>query len=181
MSTKTKEQRGPSTAQLFRTAYNLLSQDVFNHVSASGFNDLRPAHGNVLERLTFANEARLSAMAVAAGMTAQSLGELVDDLERLGYVVRSEDPADRRAKLVRLTAKGERSTEAAAAAVAATERQLQRQLGASRYSSVRAIVMRIIEVNQSARAELRLPPTDRDASPRSSRQAAVLRRPGRRS
>jgi DNA-binding MarR family transcriptional regulator len=166
MSTKKKEQRSPSTAQLFRTAYNLLSQDVFNHVSASGFNDLRPAHGNVLERLTFANEARLSAMAVAAGMTAQSMGELVDDLERLGYVVRSEDPADRRAKLVRLTAKGKRSTEAAAEAVAAAERQLQRQLGASRYSSVRAIVTRVIEVNQSARAGMSVPTAHRRPSRR---------------
>src|SRR5258708_34026689 len=109
MSTSTpRNSRSPSTAQLFRIAYNLLSQDVFDHVSASGFADLRPAHGNVLERLTFTDEARLSAMAAAAGMTAQSMGELVDDLERRGYVKRSEDPADRRANLARRTAKARR-------------------------------------------------------------------------
>ena len=84
MSTKdAKAPEGPSTAQLFRTAYNLLSQAVFNHLAASGFGDLRPAHGNVLERLAV-DEARLSVMASKAGMTAQSMGELVDDLERRG-------------------------------------------------------------------------------------------------
>lgn len=147
-TTEPKVPRSPSTAQLFRTAYNLLSQDVFSHVSASGFTDLRPAHGNVLERLTFTDEARLSALAAAAGMTAQSMGELVDDLERRGYVKRSEDPADRRAKLVRLTAKGRRSTATAAEAVVAAERRLRKQLGPGDYASVRTIAMRIIEASQ---------------------------------
>jgi DNA-binding MarR family transcriptional regulator len=35
------------------------------------------------------------------------MGELVDDLERLGYVERRADPGDGRAKLVMLTTKGE--------------------------------------------------------------------------
>lgn len=149
MSTKSRERRSPSTAQLFRIAYNLLSKDVFSHVSASGFTDLRPSHGNVLEHLTFSDEARLSAMATAAGMTAQSLGELVDDLERRGYVEKREDPADRRAKLVRLTAKGRGSVRAAAEATAAAERNLRRQLGSSDYLRMRAIAMRIAGSDES--------------------------------
>lgn len=154
--------RNPSTAQLFRIAYNLLSQDVFDHVLASGFADLRPAHGNVLERLTFTDQDRLSAMARAAGMTAQSLGELVDDLERRGYVVRSEDPADRRAKLVRLTAKGRRSIGAAAESIAVAERRLRKELGARDYATVRAIVMRIIEATQQRQEGRPQVPADRD-------------------
>jgi DNA-binding MarR family transcriptional regulator len=140
--------REASTAQLFHIAYNLLSQEVFNHVLESGFSDLRPAHGNVLERLTFTIQARLTAMAAAAGMTAQSMGELVDDLERRGYVERREDPSDRRAKLVRLTAKGRRSTAAAAEAVAAAERRLREELGPDDHANLRAIAMRIIEARQ---------------------------------
>src|SRR5258708_31108112 len=143
MSTSTpRNSRSPSTAQLFRIAYNLLSQDVFDHVSASGFADLRPAHGNVLERLTFTDEARLSAMAAAAGMTAQSMGELVDDLERRGYVKRSEDPADRRAKLVRLTAKGRRSTAAAAESGANSLRPPRHKQGPQGHATVCALRMR---------------------------------------
>ena len=33
------------------------------------------------------------------------MGELVDELEELGYVVRRPDPTDRRAKLIILTTK----------------------------------------------------------------------------
>jgi DNA-binding MarR family transcriptional regulator len=46
------------------------------------------------------------------------MGELVDDLERLGYVERRADPGDGRAKLVMLTTKGEA---AAAQGIAAVE------------------------------------------------------------
>jgi DNA-binding MarR family transcriptional regulator len=138
----------------------------------SGFADLRPSHGNVLERLTFTDEVRLSAMAAATGMTAQSLGELVDDLERRGYVKRSEDPADRRAKLVRLTAKGRRSTGAAAESIAGAERRLRKLLGASDYATVRAIVMRIIEATQQRQDDRSQVPADRDVLPPPSRPGA---------
>ena len=154
MSTKdAKAPEAPSTAQLFRTAYNLLSQAVFNHLAASGFGDLRPAHGNVLERLTYVDEARLSVMASKAGMTAQSMGELVDDLERRGYVTRRNDPADRRAKLVRLTAKGKRVSAAAAEAVADAEGRLQAMLGPQSHARVRTLVSRIIEKSEPWRDE----------------------------
>ncbi|HXA41422.1 MAG TPA: MarR family winged helix-turn-helix transcriptional regulator [Candidatus Solibacter sp.] len=158
MSTaKSRSERSPSTAQLFRTAYNLLSQDVFDHVAASGFDDLRPAHGNVLERLTYGDDVRLSVMAATAGMTAQSMGELVDDLERRGYVERRQDPMDRRAKLVRLTAKGRKTTATAAQAVAAVEDRLRDALGPATYARVRAITARIIE---NARPESEVGPPD---------------------
>ena len=49
---------------------------------------------------------RLTALAESAGMSKQAMGQLVDDLERLGYVERVPDPADGRAKIVRLTRRG---------------------------------------------------------------------------
>ncbi len=48
----------------------------------------------------------VSALADRAQMTKQAMGELVLRLEGLGYVERAEDPADRRAKLVRPTVRG---------------------------------------------------------------------------
>jgi Mn-dependent DtxR family transcriptional regulator len=39
-------------------------------------------------------------------MTKQSVGEVVSDLEKRGYVERVPDPEDGRAKLIRLTTKG---------------------------------------------------------------------------
>ena len=58
---------------------------------------LRPRGGHAPDR----------ARRACAGMTKQSVGEIVDDLVALGYVERIPDPADRRAKLICLTERGE--------------------------------------------------------------------------
>ena len=50
--------------------------------------------------------ARLTELAEKAMMTKQAMGQLVDEVERLGYVERSPDPSDGRAKIVRFTPKG---------------------------------------------------------------------------
>ena len=56
---------------------------------------------------------------------------LLDQLERDGLVRREPDPADRRARIVRITAKGRRRYEAAAAAVRAMEAGLLGSLTAA--------------------------------------------------
>jgi DNA-binding MarR family transcriptional regulator len=71
----------------------------------TGYADLRPTHGCVF-RFVRDDGMRLTELATHAGMTKQSVGEIVDDLVDLGYVERIPDPEDRRAKLIRLTEKG---------------------------------------------------------------------------
>jgi DNA-binding MarR family transcriptional regulator len=50
--------------------------------------------------------ARLTELADRAHMTKQSVGEVTTELERRGYVERVPDPADGRAKIIRLTDRG---------------------------------------------------------------------------
>ena len=84
---------------------------------------------------------RLSALSVLASMGAMRIGDLaraervepptmtrlVDAMEREGHVARSPDPADRRAVLVRATAKGSRAMRVARARrVDALARELRR-------------------------------------------------------
>jgi DNA-binding MarR family transcriptional regulator len=76
-------------------------------------------------------------MAARAGITAQSMGELVDDLTSVGYVERRPDPSDRRAKRIHLTARGRRNARAGAEAVAHVERDLREALGSARYARLR--------------------------------------------
>src|SRR4051812_8696955 len=68
----------------------------------AGYAEIRPTHGCVF-RFVRDDGMRLTELAGLAGMTKQSVGELVDDLVDLGYVERIPDPADRRAKLICLT------------------------------------------------------------------------------
>ena len=50
--------------------------------------------------------ARLTSLAGRASMTKQAMGQLVDEVERLGYVERRSDPTDGRAKIVCFTDAG---------------------------------------------------------------------------
>jgi DNA-binding MarR family transcriptional regulator len=68
---------------------------------------------------------------------------LVNDLELLGYVERAPDPADGRAKLVRLTARGAQAQEAAREIVAQIEGDWSRLLGPSDFDTLRQLLQRL--------------------------------------
>lgn len=52
------------------------------------------------------NSESLSNIAQHLGLTRQAVNQTVNEIERLGYVTRVEDPADRRAKILQITTKG---------------------------------------------------------------------------
>lgn len=79
---------------------------------------LQPSHQVVFASLG-GDGARLTELADRAGMTKQAMGQLVDDLETLGYVERIPDAADGRAKIVRLTPDGRAFLDDAADVVSA--------------------------------------------------------------
>ena len=72
---------------------------------AEGHAGLQPAHQAVLTHLRLSGS-RLTELAQRASMSKQAMGQLVDEVERLGYVERVPDPTDGRAKTVRFTAAG---------------------------------------------------------------------------
>ena len=128
---------GPATTTLLRTAYNAVSAVIYRHVEQAAGAGLRPAHGNALEMLALQDGLRLTDIAVQAGMTTQSMGELVDDLVSKGYLRRQEDPADRRAKRIYLTDKGRKTADAGEVATRQAEEQIQAALGPRQYQQLR--------------------------------------------
>jgi DNA-binding MarR family transcriptional regulator len=70
-----------------------------------GHTELLPSHQVVFASLGRTGT-RLTVLAQHAGMTKQAMGQIVDDLEQLGYVERTPDPEDGRAKIVRFTPAG---------------------------------------------------------------------------
>ncbi len=137
--------RDRATAALLIALFERLNREIVSGVVDAGFPDVRPAHGNVMSNLVHEDGLRTSELASLASMTAQSMGELVDDLERLGYVERGPDPADRRAKRVYLTTRGMAAVAASGGAVQAQERDLARRLGADGLAQLRALLLALLE------------------------------------
>ena len=90
---------------LLGTAMDKFSDELYERVQAAGLKDIRPGHGCVFSNIEPAGS-RLTDLAERARMTKQTVGEVASDLERLGYAERVPDPADGRAKIIRLTSRG---------------------------------------------------------------------------
>ena len=102
-----------------------------------GYSDIHAPHAAVFGHLD-GDGTRPSELARRAGVTRQSMGELVDDLERKGYVQRESRSTDPRARHVILTERGHALSAASRAAIAAIEAEATMSLGSDRFQTVRA-------------------------------------------
>ena len=125
-----------NTAVLLREAFAALNGRVVPRLVEHGFPDVRPAHNAVFQYLD-ATGTTVSTLAERAEMTKQAMAELVSHLEERGYVDRVPDPADRRAKLVRPTAKGRRVYAVVREMVPEMEQRLVELIGATRMRQLR--------------------------------------------
>jgi DNA-binding MarR family transcriptional regulator len=103
----------------------------------------KPSHSAVFAQMDPAGS-RLSDLARRANMTPQAMGELVDELESLGYVVRGPDPTDRRAKLIVLTRKGRACVDAARITIEGLEEEITRRLGDRGHRQLRAMLTKLL-------------------------------------
>jgi DNA-binding MarR family transcriptional regulator len=125
--------------------YRAMETRVFAGLAAAGFEDLTPAQARVFQRIAPAGN-RLTELAIQAGITKQSAGFLVDQLERGGYVERVPDPADGRARLVRVAQRGARSVEASRVIVDEVEAEWTAHLGVGRMGQLRHILTDLREL-----------------------------------
>jgi DNA-binding MarR family transcriptional regulator len=112
-------------------------------LAESRYSDIRPTHGCVF-RFVREDGMRLTRLAALAGITKQSAGEIVDDLAKRGYVERTPDPVDKRAKLICLTEKGREAQATGFALFAAVERRWIERYGAERWQAMRALLEEIV-------------------------------------
>jgi DNA-binding MarR family transcriptional regulator len=124
---------------LLREPYRLGSEELHIRIARRGHPHVRAPHGGVFEHLD-ADGTPVSELARRAQVTKQSMGELVAHLERHGYVERVPDPTDRRAKLVRATARGREVYAIARQIVAELEDEWTRRLGTAKMRRLRQLL-----------------------------------------
>jgi DNA-binding MarR family transcriptional regulator len=137
----------PLTA-LLDLAFEAMLTEFRGEIEDSEFDDLRITHGCVF-RYVRETGIRLTEIAERANVTKQSAGEIVDDLVELGYVERAPDPADRRAKLICLTARGEKAQEFGFRAFAAIEEGWAERYGVERLADLRKTLEEIVATEAS--------------------------------
>ena len=131
-----------NTVSLLGRAYSLLGFQIVDGVVGAGFPQ-KPAHSAVFAQIV-PEGSRLTDLARGANMSPQAMGELVDELEQLEYVVRHPDPTDRRAKLIILTRKGRACIAAGVATIDGIEQQLTELLGERGHRELRRLLTKVL-------------------------------------
>jgi DNA-binding MarR family transcriptional regulator len=133
MSSPSGAQRQPFIIEVVDRADRLLREEMAHAAAARGYPEIRPAHNSVFGYLR-ERPMRVSELAAFAGMTKQSMGELVRDLIDAGILEATPDPSDRRAKLVWYTERGLVSAAAGFQHIQEIEADLRTAIGADRVS-----------------------------------------------
>jgi DNA-binding MarR family transcriptional regulator len=143
----TRAERNKTNPDLGVLAGRLLfavQNELFTALAAKGFDDLHPRHGAVMAYMD-PQGVRATELARLSGQHKQVIGTLVDELERLGYVVRHPDPADRRAKLVCPTERGLDQMRTADKIMSALQDRHARRLGRDAFAQFKATLMDVTE------------------------------------
>jgi DNA-binding MarR family transcriptional regulator len=135
---------------LMFVAYRAMEKRVLDAVVAAGYDDITLAQARVFQRIG-PDGTRLGELAEQAQVTKQTAGFLVDQLERAGYVERTPDPADARARLVRVAELGRAAGAVAAAVVAEVEDEWAAHLGARRMTQLREALGMLREITDPYR------------------------------
>lgn len=136
--------RQATLGALLRRPYEPMYRWLYAELAAQGFPEVRPGFSVVLRNLTPQGE-RVSDLAVRAAMTKQSMGYLVEQMANVGLVDITPDESDRRAKLVRLTSRGEEVVSVGVRLAAEYERRLGAAVGEKKMAQLRKLLTELYE------------------------------------
>jgi DNA-binding MarR family transcriptional regulator len=137
--------RDLNTVAMLGQAYSLLGFQIVDGVVGAGFPQ-KPSHSAVFAQIKIEGS-RLTDLARGANITPQAMGELVDELEELGYVERRPDPTDRRAKLIVLTDRGRACVAAGISTINGIEERITEILGERGHRQLRSLLTRLLDAD----------------------------------
>ncbi len=122
--------------RLLDVGLGAFEEELTRRVAETPYSDIRITHGCVFGNID-PKGTRLTDLAERAFMTKQSVGEVVSDLEKLGYVERVPDPSDGRAKIIRLTERGHVARAVGMELINELEQEWAERFGADRVAALR--------------------------------------------
>ncbi len=129
------ERPGAFSNDLIQLA-NHCNSSLMRTTMDKGYPNLRPSYGQVLMHIGV-DGARIQDIAAINDISKQAVGQLVGEIEDLGYIQRAQDPADGRSKILFFTPAG---TKLISDSIAAADQLMQSYstiIGASRLQQMR--------------------------------------------
>ncbi len=139
----------PHVAVLFHVAHRAVEQRVLAALSEAGFRATL-AQSRLVAQID-PDGIRLTELADRAQVTKQTAGFLVDQLEALGYVERTPDPTDARARLVRIAPHGRRALALARKVEQQVTAEWRAHLGPDDLAELGRIMARLREITDPYR------------------------------
>jgi len=136
-----------NTVSMLGQAYSLLGFQIVEGVVGAGYPQ-KPKHSAVFAQIS-PDGSRLTELARKANMTPQAMGELVDELVDMGYVVRRPDPDDGRAKLIVLTKRGRDAVAAGLQTIEGIEEQITEILGERGHRELRRLLSKLLDASEA--------------------------------
>ncbi len=124
---------------LLALAYQEFVRELRETHERLGYDDLGRSDGVVFRALV-GRPMTTSDLAVRLGITKQGAAQIVEDMERRGYLERRPDPDDRRARLLFLSGKGQQALAAARRFHRTYERRLVKAYGEVAVATLRSLL-----------------------------------------
>ncbi len=140
--------RGPLIGALLRLSHQRFVGKIMSRLADTEFADVQPSHFAPTQVLwDYENGIRLTELAAKAKITKQSMGELVDQIVQRGYAERIPDPADGRARLIKMTSRGRKVAQLVRGIVRDAEKDLAKLIGADKAEELRETLKMIVKTD----------------------------------
>ncbi|WP_397475214.1 MarR family winged helix-turn-helix transcriptional regulator [Pusillimonas sp.] len=128
--------RRENIGRLLNEAIDRFESEILRQMEAAGYHGFSLSHITVTRNLDQAGT-RATELARRAGITKQSISELINQLEATGILERRRDPADGRAKIVYFTEAGLAWLDAFGSALHHAEQEMAGELGEARFKALK--------------------------------------------
>lgn len=132
----------PLIGALLRLPAQAIHRRIIAELARAGFSDLRLPHMAVLQ-YPGPDGRRPSELAERAGMSKQAMNQLLQSLERLGYIARRDAKAGRRARIVHFTARGRAAWAKIHGILAEVESDWRATLGDRDFNRLKALLCEV--------------------------------------
>jgi len=129
---------------LLRVPAQAIHRRLISELNTAGFHELRLPHMAVLQ-FPGPDGVRPGVLADRAGISKQAMNQLLGSLENYGYVVRSDDPNEGRARIVRFTKRGHAAYAKIHDILRDIEREWSAELGHQRFAQLKELLLRVWE------------------------------------